>query len=64
MTKETMKTEEIIKIIEESFLTEDDYFNTKIFYFMAGRFPDLAISHCMDIIEQIREKTIEKIKEN
>ncbi len=43
------------KIIFESHLKENDYFDTNVFYYMAGRFPDLTISQCADIVNRLRE---------
>lgn len=55
-----MKTDEIIKILHgESDLKPDDYFDTSVFYYLAGRFPDLTIRQCTEIIGKIREDVIE-----
>ena len=62
MAKErNLKTDEIIKIVyEESGLIREDYFNTTVFYYLSGRFPDLTIRQCTEIITQIHDKMLEE----
>lgn len=57
-----MSTDEIIEIIKKSHLKTEDYFETTIFYYMAGRFPNLTICECTEIIEEIRNKIINEIR--
>ncbi len=53
-----MNISEIAKEILESHLKEDDYFDTTIFYYLSGRFPDLTIKQCTDIVDYLRKKII------
>lgn len=57
-----MSKDEIIEIIKKSHLKTGDYFETAIFYYMAGRFPDLTIYECTEIIEEIRRRIVDEIR--
>lgn len=53
-----MKTEKIINNLRENqSLKEEDYFKSAVFYYLAGRYPDLSISQCADIVDQLRKET-------
>lgn len=52
----TKKKHEIIEALESSDLKEEDYFDSSVFYYLSGRFPDLTISQCTDIVDIIRQK--------
>lgn len=45
-------------ILKKSNLKEDDYFDTTIFYYLAGRFPDLTIKECMEVVDLLRQNFI------
>lgn len=53
-----MKRNDIIETLLKSNLKEDDFYNSSVFYYLAGRFPDLTISQCVDIVDTVREKFI------
>lgn len=42
--------------IKEGSLKEDDFFGSAVFYRLAGRYPDLSILHCIDVVDQIRDE--------
>lgn len=42
-------------VFETSKLTMEDYFTSSLFYYLAGRFPDLTISRCADVANLIRK---------
>lgn len=42
--------------IKEGSLKEDDFFGSAVFYRLAGRYPDLSILHCTDVVDQIRDE--------
>lgn len=52
-----MKMAEILRDLFESHLKEEDFFSTSVFYYLAGRFPDLTINECVDIVDQARKET-------
>lgn len=52
-----MKMNEILRDLFESHLKEEDFFSTSVFYYLAGRFPDLTINECVDIVDQARKET-------
>lgn len=55
MTREKM--EEIVKqVMAESQLRYVDYYEAACFYYLAGRYPDLSISDCVDLIDMIRDR--------
>lgn len=45
-------------VFEASNLTMEDYFTSSLFYYFAGRFPNLTISRCADISDLIRKSVI------
>ncbi len=50
-----MDFDEIVKIVwNEPSLKEDDYYTTCVFSYMCGRFPDLTIKTCFEVVDQIR----------
>lgn len=51
-----MNISEIVKIVSESHLKRDDYFDAAIFYYMSGRFPDLTISECVEVVDRVRKE--------
>lgn len=53
-----MKINEIVKTVYDSHLKEDDYFDSAIFFYLAGRFPDLTIKQCTEVVEQIRDNLL------
>ena len=53
-----MNINEIVKIIvSETHLKEDDYFDASVFYYLSGRFPDLTINQCINIVDRLRKET-------
>lgn len=55
MSKEKM--EEIVKqVMTESHLRYIDYYESGCFYYLSGRYPDLSISDCVDVIDMIRDR--------
>lgn len=38
-----------------SHLKTEDYFTSVIFYYLAGRFPDMSIDRCARIVDMIRQ---------
>lgn len=56
---EKAELNEIVKIVcEESGVREDDYFSSPIFYYLAGRFPNLTISQCVEIVNRVQNKCL------
>ncbi len=51
-----MNRYKIVKDIFESHLKKNNYFDASIFYYLAGRFPDLTIKECVDIAEQVQKE--------
>lgn len=53
-----MSVDEIVGLVRcEMFLKEDDYFDASVFYYLSGRFPDLTISQCVDVVNCLRQST-------
>jgi len=53
------EVDEIVKIVcEESGVREEDYFSSPIFYYLAGRFPNLTISQCVEIVNRVQNKCL------
>lgn len=46
--------------IKEGSLREDDFLDSAVFYRLAGRFPDLSISRCVHVVEQLRTEIFKK----
>lgn len=46
--------------IKEGSLKEDDIFGSAVFYRLAGRYSDLSILHCVDVVDQIRNEMFSK----
>lgn len=42
---------------------EDDSFDTRIFYYLCGRYPDLSIRRCVEIVEHMRKELMAQRKE-
>lgn len=56
-----MTNEQIKKILLElPIIKEEDIFNAAIFYYMAGRFPNMKISKCTEIVDEIRTEILNK----
>ncbi len=58
-----MRKEEIKKMLldnEKTKLKEDDFFDSSVFYYMAGYFPSMSISKCVDIVTEIRRDILGK----
>lgn len=58
MTKE--KKIEILRAFAETHWREDDFFDSVVFYYLSGRFPDLPISQCVEIVDEVRAKILIK----
>lgn len=55
MSEDEMR--EIVKeVMEESRLRYIDYYGSTCFYYLGGRYPDLSISDCVDLIDMIRDR--------
>lgn len=50
-----MTDREIMDHIFGSHLKTEDYFTSVIFYYLAGRFPDMSIDRCARIVDMIRQ---------
>lgn len=48
------------KIIEFSHLSEDDMFTTVLFYYLAGRFPEMTIAEAASLSDEIRSKLLNR----
>lgn len=40
--------------IKECSLKEDDFFDSAVFYYLAGLYPDLSILRCVQLVDQFR----------
>lgn len=53
-----MSVDEIAALVRrEACLKEDDYFDASVFYYLSGRFFDLTISQCVDVVNCLRQST-------
>lgn len=57
----TKKEYEVIKTLTESGLREEDYFDSPVFYYLAGAFPDLSIGQCVKIVDIMRQKFVDSL---
>lgn len=49
-----MDAAEVLKEIKETTtLDKKSLYNTAIFYYMAGRYPDMTIKDCAELVDQI-----------
>ncbi len=54
-----MDTDKIVEhLLTVRHLSEDDFYRPTVFYYLAGRFPDLTISQCVDAVGLIRKRII------
>lgn len=54
-----MDINKILKgLLEKSHLNESDYFNSNVFFYLAGRYPDLTIEQAVHVVELAREKLV------
>lgn len=44
--------------IKEGSLKEDDFFETVVFYYLAGRYPDLSLCRCVQLVDQLRAEIL------
>lgn len=52
------KTEiaEVVREVRASFVSEESFFESSIFYYMSGRYPDMAIKDCVYVVNQLRSE--------
>lgn len=58
-----MTKAEILKDVSTSHLKERDFFDTSVFYYLCGLYPDLSIRRCVEIVEHLRDEIIARQKE-
>lgn len=58
-----MTKAEILKDVSTSHLKERVFFDTSVFYYLSGRYPDLSICRCVEIVEHLRNEIIARQKE-
>lgn len=46
--------------LKEERLRREDFFNGTVFYFLAGRFPNLSMEMCCDAVVEVRDKLMER----
>lgn len=52
-----MNTNKIAEdIYKKSHLTKNDYFDSNVFYYISGRYPDITIEQAANVVENIRNK--------
>lgn len=54
MSKKTM--EEMVKEVMSSHLKWTDYYGSGCFYYLAGRYPNLSINECIELIDMIKDR--------
>ncbi|MEZ3435702.1 MAG: hypothetical protein K1W34_14000 [Lachnospiraceae bacterium] len=47
-------------VFEKSHLCEKDYFETSVFFYLSGRYPDLTIKQAVDVVELLRDEMIDE----
>ncbi len=50
------KSKILKELLKATHLKEDDYYNSNVFYYLAGRFPELTIAECADIVTDARQE--------
>lgn len=49
---------DVINLLEKSHLEKVDYFNSPVFYYLAGAFPDLTIAQCAEVVDIMRQRFV------
>lgn len=49
---------DVINLLEKSHLEKGDYFDSTVFYYLAGAFPDLTIARCAEVVDIMRQRFI------
>lgn len=53
-----MDTNKLVEHLLTSRLIKNDFLTATVFFYLAGRFPDLTIAQCADAVEIIRDRLI------
>lgn len=47
-------------LLEEGELKEDDFFDASVFFYLSGRYPDLSIYRCVEVVQHIRKDILQE----
>lgn len=54
MTKSEVLNDLTLRI-NEGELKEDDFFDASVFFYLSGRYPNLSIHRCVEVVEHFRK---------
>lgn len=47
-------------VFKNSHLHKDDYFETSVFFYLSGKYPDLTIRQTVDVVKLLWDKTLDE----